>query len=132
MYYYGRIYKNFEPHSGLLLISDSEYLSQFTSYPVYGLHSFAIDQTVVEGVDYILHNDMGLDVLIFATSNHRFNRPDPKDFVSFAVLFNDGAVDLERLSAMVGMCTLIVDRLYENGNIRIPSSTEQITDHESI
>ena len=40
MYFENKIYVNFKPFGGLLLISDEEYLTRFKSYPVQGPCSF--------------------------------------------------------------------------------------------
>jgi hypothetical protein len=54
----------------------------------------------------------------------RFKMPTDKDIIDFALIFNDGKIEREKLSDMVAMCQFIVDRLFENGDIKIPSSKE--------
>lgn len=55
----------------------------------------------------------------------RFKMPTDDQIVKAALLFADGNLDdKERLSDMVGLCLFVVDRLYENGDILIPSRKE--------
>jgi hypothetical protein len=54
----------------------------------------------------------------------RFRMPSSKELIEISILFNDGEVDKQALASMVGMCQLVVDRLYENGDILIPSTKE--------
>lgn len=58
----------------------------------------------------------------------RFKMPTSKQLIDFAILFNDGKLEEEKLSDMVGMCQLILDRLYENGNVLQESLQEFIDD----
>lgn len=55
----------------------------------------------------------------------KFKMPSEEQIIHFALVFNDGKVQPEKLADMVGMCNLIIDRLYENGDILIPSSKEK-------
>ena len=57
-------------------------------------------------------------------SGQRFNMPTDKQLIDFALLFNDGKIEIEKLSQMVGMCELILDRLQEHGDCTRPSSKE--------
>lgn len=54
----------------------------------------------------------------------RFKMPDPQKIVEIAILFNDGILDEKKLTDMVAFCDFVVDRLYENGDISMPSSKE--------
>lgn len=54
----------------------------------------------------------------------RFKMPTDKQVVDFAIVFNDGKMERKKLADMVGFLQMIVDRLYENGDILIPSSKE--------
>ncbi len=58
----------------------------------------------------------------------RFIRPTGEQLVEVAILFNRGIVDKERLVDMVGMCEFIIDRLHENGDMKIPTSLELLED----
>lgn len=79
-----------------------------------------------------LHNNMGKDFvgdtfLKWDYDSHvcqRFKMPESKDIVGMALLFNNGKIEREKLTDMVAMCQMIIDRLYENGDINIPSSKE--------
>ena len=54
----------------------------------------------------------------------RFQLPSDEQLINIAILFNDGNLESEKLSDMVGMCQFVIDRLYENGDIMKPSSKE--------
>lgn len=54
----------------------------------------------------------------------RFELPSDEQMISIAILFNDGKLEQGKLTDMVGYGNFIVDRLYENGNVAIPSSKE--------
>lgn len=55
--------------------------------------------------------------------------PTEKQLVDVAILFNDGELDADKLGDMVGMSMFILDRLRENGDVKVPSSKE-LTDNE--
>ena len=54
----------------------------------------------------------------------RFNKPTSDQILEFAIVFNDGKVEREKLADMLGLCTMIIDRLYDNGDILIKSQQE--------
>ncbi len=54
----------------------------------------------------------------------RFEKPSEESIIEIAIMFNEGKLDLDKLSDMVAMSQFIIDRLYENGNINKPSSKE--------
>ena len=54
----------------------------------------------------------------------RFKKPETKQLIDMAILFNEGVLDKEKLSNMLAYAELIIDRLHENGDILIPSSFE--------
>ncbi len=54
----------------------------------------------------------------------RFEKPSEESIIEIAIMFNDGKIDLDKLSDMVAMSQFIIDRLYENGNINKASSKE--------
>ena len=55
----------------------------------------------------------------------RFILPTDEQIVKMALIFNDGKLDPKELMNMVAMCMFVIDRLYENGDIMIPSSKEK-------
>lgn len=55
----------------------------------------------------------------------RFQLPSDKQMIEIAILFNDGKLEQQKLSDMVAYGQFIVDRLYENGDVGIPSSKEE-------
>lgn len=54
----------------------------------------------------------------------RFKKPTDQQLVNTAILFNDGKMEEEKLQDMVAMAMWVIDRLYENGDMTIPSSKE--------
>lgn len=58
-------------------------------------------------------------------NTERFQMPTDDQLIKMAILFNDSKAEPEKLSNMVAMCTLIIDRLYENGDILIPTLKEE-------
>jgi hypothetical protein len=58
-------------------------------------------------------------------AKERFTRPTDKQVVGMALLVNDGKIEKEKLTDMVALADMIIDRLYENGSITIPSSKEK-------
>ena len=55
----------------------------------------------------------------------RFTPPSDKQMVEIATLFNDGKLEADKLADMVAYGQLIIDRLYENGDVSVPSSKEE-------
>jgi len=53
-----------------------------------------------------------------------WKRPTDQQIISAAILFNDGKVD-DTLTNMVSVLDFVLDRLFENGDITIPTSKEQ-------
>ena len=59
-----------------------------------------------------------------ARNESKWNMPTDKQLIEIAILFNEGKVEYEKLSEMVGMCQFVLDRLYENGTITKPTKAE--------
>lgn len=55
----------------------------------------------------------------------RFQLPSDKQMIEIAILFNYGKLERQKLADMVAYGQFIVDRLYENGDVGIPSSKEE-------
>jgi hypothetical protein len=66
----------------------------------------------------------GAAYLHIAAKQDRFQKPTYQQIIKAAILFNDCKIDHAKLSDMVALANWIVDRLYENGDITIPSSKE--------
>lgn len=60
-----------------------------------------------------------------------FKMPTDEQIVNMAVMFNDGNVNMKKLRDMVAMCMFVIDRLYENGDIMIPSSKENSQNNDT-
>lgn len=82
------------------------------------------EQTKVYGI-YKVAAEFGYHLASPVAASPRFELPTDKQVVGIAILFNDGRIDHSKLADMVGMCQFVIDRLYENGNIIIPSSKEK-------
>ena len=54
----------------------------------------------------------------------KWDMPTDQQLIEIAILFNEGKVEPEKLSEMVGMCQFVLDRLYENGTITKPTKAE--------
>lgn len=54
----------------------------------------------------------------------RFKKPTGKELIDFAIVFNDGVLDTEKLADMVALATFITDRLYENGDVKVKTAQE--------
>lgn len=84
----------------------------------------AIYRTV--GKDFIGDAFLGWEQIQHACPE-RFKKPTDDELIKFAILFNDGRIDAEELVGMVGMCNLVIDRLYENGDCMVPCKAEITT-----
>lgn len=58
------------------------------------------------------------------TEAPRFKKPTGMQMAEFALVFNDGKIVRDKLVDMVGYCQLVIDRLYDNGDIMIKSKRE--------
>jgi len=54
----------------------------------------------------------------------RFKKPTHEQVIEFALMFNEGNIDRQKLTDMVAMCQMILDRLYDNGDIMIKCKRE--------
>lgn len=72
----------------------------------------------------------GNTTLTTSVKSERFEKPTPTQLIETAILFNEGVVDKEKLADMISHTKFIIDRLYENGNMRTPTAQE-IEDEKS-
>lgn len=54
----------------------------------------------------------------------RFKKPTDNQIIEFAIVFNEGKLEQEKLADMVGFCQMVIDRLYDNGHIAAKSKRE--------
>lgn len=54
----------------------------------------------------------------------RFKKPTDQSVAQFALSFSDGRCSKKQLASMIGMCLMVIDRLYDNGDITIKSQKE--------
>jgi hypothetical protein len=59
------------------------------------------------------------------TTEERFKMPDDLTLFKIAVVVNDGVIERDKIADMMAMCKIILDRLYENGDVRTPSKDER-------
>ena len=57
-------------------------------------------------------------------NTERFKMPSDEQLMEFAILFNEGAIEPEKLGSMVAMSKVLIERLHENGDVLIPSANE--------
>jgi len=57
-------------------------------------------------------------------SDERFKMPTDKQLIEIMILFNKGKLQKNKLADMLSPCLLILDRLYENGDVTIPTKKE--------
>ena len=60
----------------------------------------------------------------------RFKMPTDQQFVEMAVLFNDGKLEPEKLADMIALAEFMIDRLYENGDVLIPTAKENAIEED--
>lgn len=56
--------------------------------------------------------------------NERFKKPTDEQLIDIAIIVNQGELDKEKLADMLAYCNIVVDRLYDNGDVMIPSKEE--------
>lgn len=54
----------------------------------------------------------------------RFKMPTDQQVIEFALVFNDGRIQPDKLADMVGFCQMVIDRLHDNGDIMVKSKQE--------
>ena len=54
----------------------------------------------------------------------RFTKPTDDDLIKFAIVFNDGEINKEKLADLVGFAEMIINRLYDRGTIMQKSDDE--------
>lgn len=57
--------------------------------------------------------------------DERFKMPTDQQLIEMAIVFNEGVIDRQKLADMVAYASLILDRLYENGDVLIQSKKEK-------
>jgi len=75
---------------------------------------------------WILKSDF--DRVVSELTKHEkgnFVLPSDQDMIEIAILFNNGILDKDKLSDMVAYGQFIVDRLFENGDVKIKSTKEK-------
>jgi hypothetical protein len=77
-----------------------------------------IEQHILEAMEEYASQSKWVSV------RERFKKPTDQQLVEFAILVNEGEVDMEKLSSMVGMCEMIIDRLHEHGDVTMKSTNE--------
>lgn len=65
-------------------------------------------------------------------NQERFKKPTDEQIIEFALVFNNGRIEREKLADMVGFCTMVIDRLHDNGDILIKSEQEKEDESDFI
>lgn len=58
------------------------------------------------------------------SASERFVMPTDEQLISAAIIFNDGKMEIDKITNLVAMCELVVKRLYENGDMTIAAKDE--------
>ncbi len=60
------------------------------------------------------------------TVGEKFKMPTTEQLVNIAIIFNEknGIIDKEQMADMLGMTEFVLDRLYENNDVMIPTKKE--------
>ena len=61
---------------------------------------------------------------IGSSAMDRFKMPTSEQLLDICVLFNDGVLNAEKLADMLSPLQFVLDRLFENGDVLIPSKKE--------
>ena len=86
------------------------------------------DEHYLEGGAYGTHEVEIVEEGVENTPTVRFLLPSDEQLIKFAVLFNNGKLEPEKIADMLSMARLLIDRLYENGNVLIPTSKQLLTE----
>ena len=62
---------------------------------------------------------------IGSSAMDRFKMPTSEQLLDICVLFNDGVLNAEKLADMLSPLQFVLDRLFENGDVLIPSKKEE-------
>ncbi len=63
-------------------------------------------------------------VVCIENQKERFIMPTDKEMIEIGIMFLGGNKDVDKLTNIVSVLTFILDRLYENGSIELPSCKE--------
>lgn len=84
-----------------------------------------VDQKLVWAVVYKLMQENEELKAKLESGTKTFKMPTSKQLLDFAIVIRNGDMNIDRLTDMIAMAQLVIDRLYENGNILKPSSKEK-------
>ena len=63
-------------------------------------------------------------VVCIENQKERFKMPTDKEMIEIGIMFIGGSEDVDKLTDIVSVLTFILDRLYENGSVELPSNKE--------
>ena len=66
----------------------------------------------------------GSQMVFVDDPTERFKMPTSEQLLDICVLFNDGVLNAEKLADMLSPLQFVLDRLFENGDVLIPSKKE--------
>ena len=74
----------------------------------------------------LFRNSRNSSQMVFVDApTERFKMPTSEQLLDICVLFNDGVLDAEKLADMLSPLQFVLDRLFENGDVLIPSKKEE-------
>ncbi len=62
-------------------------------------------------------------IVCIENQKERFKMPTDQDMIEISMMFTN-SMELDKLTDIVSVLTFILDRLYENGSVELPSSKE--------
>lgn len=92
-----------------------EYLESL-SFQEGDVQTLEVAKRAIENIDKIFKNEQ--------TKVERFIKPTDDQIVKFAIVFNEGKIEEQKLADLVGFCSLVVNRLYDRGVINKKSDEE--------
>lgn len=65
-------------------------------------------------------------------SGERFTKPTDEEIIEAAILFNEGKLEIDELTSIVGCCEYLIERLYDNGTVKERSQREIAMEKERL
>ena len=65
-----------------------------------------------------------LDQFVSSQQSNEWVKPSDDELINICILFNKGVLDKQKLADMLAPISFILDRLFENGNVKTPSIKE--------
>lgn len=59
-----------------------------------------------------------------SSQTQHFIKPTDDELIDFALVYNEGKIEKQKLASMIGFCSMVVNRLYDRGVINKKSDEE--------